>query len=88
MVRPPRTLFFATAGDLISNGNTSLLRVLFFWTILCGKFLNVYFIISPPPPGNVSIAANLTHYYCLEAQTIFIVFSEKWLCHSQQQREI
>lgn len=41
---------FATAGDLISNGNTSLLRVLFFWTILCGKFLNVYFIISPPPP--------------------------------------
>ena len=66
---------FATAGDLILNMNTSVIRVFVWCIILCGKFLNVYFIVLFL--GSLPIAANIILSYCSEEQTIFIFFHPK-----------
>jgi len=68
-------LFFATAGDLILTMNMSVIRVFVLCIILCGKFLNVYFIVLFL--GSFPIAANIIHSYCSEERTIFIFFHPK-----------
>ena len=66
---------FATAGGLILTMNTSVIRVFVLCIILCGKFLNVYFIVLFL--GSFPIAANIIHSYCSEEWTIFIFFHLK-----------
>ena len=68
-------VFATTAGDLILNVNTSVIRVFVLCIILRGKFLNVYFIVLFL--GSLPIAANIILSYCSEEQTIFIFLHPK-----------